>query len=192
MYAFHSRSCGTSGLSYPTNGVDVEITEAIPGTTETPTTGRTVVPWLPGDDPGLLDIDGLPVFKRSSGIVAIDMDTGQKLWDIPVGETPANIRNHPRLAGVEVPPTGAGGRGILMVMGDLLLQTGGEGGGSGAVPRLNARDKQTGEILASVDLPANGQYGMMSFMHEGKQYIVVNSTGGPSEMPGGYVALTLP
>jgi quinoprotein glucose dehydrogenase len=196
MYASHSRSCGTSGLLEPTNGVDIEVTEAIPGTTETPTTGRTVVPWLPGgDDPGLLDIDGLPVFKRFGGIVAIDMDTGEKLFDMPVGETPAAIRDHPLLQGVELPNIGSGGgAGILMVMGDLLLQTGGggRGGGAPAAPVLNARDKMTGEVLASVELPANGAYGMMAYMHEGKQYIVINSTGGPSQMPAGYVALTLP
>lgn len=78
-----------------------------------------------------------------------------------------------------------------MVIGDLLLQTprGGRGGGEpGAV--LNARDKRTGQIVATTELPASGQYGMMTFMHEGKQYIVVNVSSG--DMPGGYVALTLP
>jgi quinoprotein glucose dehydrogenase len=198
MYASHSRGCGTSGLLEPTNGVDVEITEAVPGTTETPTTGRTVVPWLPGgDDPGLLDIEGgLQVYKPYGGIVAIDMDTGQKVFDMPTSDIPADIRNHPMLQGVDIPNTGSGGAGIMMVMGDLLLQTGGggRGGGAGApvAPRLNARDLQTGEVLAFVELPANGQYGMMTFMHEGKQYIVVNSSSGPSQMPGGFVALTLP
>jgi quinoprotein glucose dehydrogenase len=137
----------------------------------------------------LANIDGLPVFKPFGGLVAIDMNTGMKLWDMPVGETPENIRNHPLLAGVEVPNTGSGGGGIQMVMGDLLLQTsGGRGGGPG--PVLNARDKRTGQVVATTELPASGSYGMIAFMHEGRQYIVVNSSGG--DMPAGYVALTLP
>ena len=42
-------------------------------------------------------------------------------------------------------------------------------------PLLNARDKQTGHVVASVELPIPGQYGMMTFLHQGKQYIVVQS-----------------
>ena len=172
---------------------DREFTELLPGGTTTPTTGVSVVPWLPGDGPRLETIDGLPIYKPYSGIVAIDMNTGTKLWDVPVGETPDNILNHPLLAGVNVPNTGAGGGGIQMIMGDLLLQTvrsGGRGGGPGTTQVLNARDKRTGQVVATTELPVAGQYGMMSFMHEGKQYIVVNVAGGG--VPGGYVALTLP
>ena len=57
---------------------------------------------------------------------------------------------------------------------------------------LHARDKTTGEILASVPLPAPGQYGMMTYMHEGKQYIVVQSGSVHMDFPGSLVALTLP
>ncbi len=57
---------------------------------------------------------------------------------------------------------------------------------------LHARDKETGEILASADLPAPGQYGMMTYMHEGKQYIVVQSGSVHMDLPGSLVALTLP
>ena len=60
------------------------------------------------------------------------------------------------------------------------------------LPLLNARDKRTGAVLASVELPAPGQYGMMSLMHEGKQYIVVQIAGGEQQLPGSLVALTLP
>jgi glucose dehydrogenase len=84
-----------------------------------------------------------------------------------------------------------------MVMGDLLVQTqedlrGQTELGPNGLPVLNARDKRTGAVLASVELPAPGQYGMMTFMHEGKQYIVVNAGGPRFDMPGGYIALRLP
>ena len=57
---------------------------------------------------------------------------------------------------------------------------------------LHARDKRTGEILASVPLPAPGQYGMMTYMHEGKQYVVVQIGSIRTGFPGSLVALALP
>ena len=42
--------------------------------------------------------------------------------------------------------------------------------GIGGAPRLHALDKRTGERLGTVDLPASGQYGMLGYLHEGRQY----------------------
>ena len=103
------------------------------------------------------------------------MNTGDKLWDIPVGQTPERIRNHPRLREVDVPDTGGTGHSIQMVIGDLLVQTtedlrGQTEANADGMPILHARDKRTGQILASVEIPIPGQYGMMTYMHEGKQY----------------------
>ena len=50
----------------------------------------------------------------------------------------------------------------------------------------------TGEILGTIDLPAPGQYGMMTYMHEGKQYIVVQIGSVQTDYPGALVAYTLP
>ena len=60
------------------------------------------------------------------------------------------------------------------------------------MPLLHARDKRTGEILTSVELPRPGLYGMMSFMNEGKQYILVQTGSAKGGQPGALVALTLP
>jgi quinoprotein glucose dehydrogenase len=57
---------------------------------------------------------------------------------------------------------------------------------------LHARDKMTGEILGTIDLPAPGQYGMMTYMHEGKQYIVVQVGSVQTGFPGALVAYALP
>jgi hypothetical protein len=62
-----------------------------------------------------------------------------------------------------------------MVMGDLLVQTSEDLRGQAETDDkgnalLHARDKRTGRILKSVALPMPGQYGMMTFMHGGKQY----------------------
>ena len=143
-------------------------------------------------------IEGLPVYKPLfPGLAAYDMNTGEKLWDLPVGQTPARIKNHPLLKGVEIPNTGGTGMSIQMVMGDLLVQTSEDLRGEAEVnekgkPLLNARDKRTGQILASVELPIPGEYGMMTYMHEGKQYIVVQSGSARRNQPGSLVALTLP
>jgi quinoprotein glucose dehydrogenase len=45
-------------------------------------------------------------------------------------------------------------------------------------PHLFAIDKATGEELARVEIPRTNRYGLMTYMHEGKQYIVVNANGG--------------
>jgi len=49
----------------------------------------------------------------------------------------------------------------------------------------------TGEILGSVELPAPAQYGMMTYMHEGKQYIVVQIGSIRTGFPGSLVAFAL-
>jgi quinoprotein glucose dehydrogenase len=143
-------------------------------------------------------IDGLPVYKPYfQGLAAYDMNTGEKLWDIPVGKTPARIKNHPMLREIDTSGTGGTGNSIQMVMGDLLVQTSEDLRGEAESNEkgnalLHARDKKTGKILGSVELPMPGQYGMMTFMHEGKQYIVVQSGSARRNQPGSLVALALP
>jgi glucose dehydrogenase len=208
MYASHIRNCNAPEYLVPTNGVDVERTEFAGKSEEawrgrdrvTPTTGTTVAAYKPGgpNTGRLPSIDGIPVYKPlNQGLAAYDMNTGEKLWDLPVGETPARIRNHPLLKGVNVPNTGGTGHSIQMVMGDLLVQTTEDLRGEAEVnekgnPLLHARDKKTGQILASVELPMPGEYGMMTYMHEGKQFIVVQSGSANRNQPGSLVALTLP
>ena len=208
MYASHTRNCVAPSFLVPTGGVDEERTEFAGKSEEawrgrdrvTPTTGTTVAPWKPGGPAtGRLPlIDGLPVYKPLyQGLAAYDMNTGEKLWDVPVGQTPARIRNHPLLKGVDVPNMGGTGHSIQMVMGDLLVQTSEDLRGETEVsakgmPLLHARDKRTGKILASVEIPIPGEYGMMTYMHEGKQYILVQAGSARREQPGSLVALTLP
>ena len=61
---------------------------------------------------GLRDVSvrGLPLLKPPYGtIAAFDLTKGEKAWEIPNGETPANIKNHPALAGVNIGRTGRAG-----------------------------------------------------------------------------------
>ncbi len=208
MYASHRRTCSATPFLVPTNGVDEERTE-VAGMSEeawrgrervTPTTGTTVAAWKTGGPPtGYLPlVEGLSVYKPLfSALSAYDMNTGEKLWDIPIGETPDRIKNHPLLQGVDVPPTGGTGLSIQMVMGDILVQTtedlrGDTEVNENGMPMLHARDKRTGEILASLEVPIPGQYGMMTYMHDGKQYLVMQAGSAKRDQPGSFVALTLP
>jgi quinoprotein glucose dehydrogenase len=208
LYAPHARSCSAPSYLVPTDGKDEERTEFAGKSTEawrgrervTPTTGTTVAAWKQGGPrTGTLPlVDGLPVYKPLyQGLAAYDMNTGEKLWDLPVGKTPDRIRNHPALKGLPIPETGGTGNSIQMVMGDLLVQTSEDLRGETetnekGMPLLHARDKRTGGILKSVELPMPGQYGMMTFLHEGKQYIVVQSGSARRNQSGSLVALVLP
>ena len=152
------------------------------------TTGTTVSDWVAGG-PGIGwgGPQGLSINKPPySKITAIDMNTGEHAWEIPVGQASEQLRRHPALQGVDLSNVGGRSRAIIMVTRSLLLAS----EGSGGRPILNAVNKRTGEILGSVDLPARSQYGMMTYMHEGKQYIVVQIGQGGS-FPGSLVALAL-
>ena len=204
MYNSHRRSCFAPGFMRPTNGVDrdnpnyPEPGEGGATPNSTPTTGVTVVAWLPGGGGGLPTIDGLPLYKRMNNqLTAYNMNSGDKIWSLPVGETPDSISNHPLLEGVDVPNSGGAGWSIQMVTGDILVQTRALSEGMAQMEpdaplMLNARDKMSGEILGSVSLPAPGQYGMMTYMHRGKQYIVVQTGSSRTDFPGGLVAYRLP
>ena len=153
------------------------------------TTGTTISDWVAGG-PGIGwgGPQGLSIHKPPySKITAIDMNTGEHAWEIPVGEASEQLRRHPALQGVDLSNVGGQSRAIMMVTRSLLLAS----EGSSGRPILNAVNKRTGEILGSVDLPAPSQYGMMTYMHEGKQYIVVQ-IGQGGNFPGSLVALVLP
>ncbi len=111
------------------------------------------------------------------------MSTGEFLWEIPNGDTPEHIRNHPALRGLNLPPTGQMGHAVMMPTKTLLVTA------PGGDPVLYAVDKKTGQRVGTVKLPAPGQYGMMGYLHQGKQHIVVQ-VGSPTH-PGSLVALRL-
>ena len=217
MFASHRRSCNAPQFMRPTGGVAEDSPNyATPGPggatpNTTPTTGTTVAAWLPGgfrqptpeQEPfvsvtGLPRIDGLRIFKpMDNQLSAVQMTTGEPAWSLAVGETPQVIRENPRLAGLDIPNTGGAGFSIQLVTGDLLVQTRSHSEGTRQIVpdaplMLHGRDKHTGEILGSVELPAPGQYGMMTYLHEGKQYIVVQVGSIHADFPGGLVAYALP
>ncbi len=147
-----------------------------------------------GIRPGNLTVDGLPLVKPPYGrITATSMATGTQTWQVPHGETPDFIRNHPALKGVKIPRTGMIGKiaplatRSLVICGDPDVYTD-ETGRKGA--RLRAYDKATGEEKGAVFMPAQQTGSPMTYMLGGRQYIVlaIGGRGVPSE----FIAFRLP
>ncbi|CAN0603513.1 unnamed protein product, partial [Ectocarpus sp. 12 AP-2014] len=117
--------------------------------------------------------DRLPIYKPPySRITAIDMNTGEHLWWIPVGETPQSILDHPVLSKMDMPNTGTGRTPPMAVTPDMLMYASTSSDGT---PYLFAVDKATGKELARVEVPASSYYGMMTYVHEGKQFVMLQT-----------------
>jgi glucose dehydrogenase len=142
----------------------------------TNTTGTTVAQYAVGAGGGSpRGPSGLPLFKPPySRITAIDLNTGEHLWMIPVGETPDRIKNNPALAGIDVGNTGTGAHAPMTVTKNMLIYA---SQASDGTPTLFAVDKATGRQLGKVVAPANSRYGMMTYVHLGEQYIVLQTGG---------------
>ena len=134
-------------------------------------------------------IDGLSIWKGPVGrISAIDMNTGEYLWVIPNGDASdaqqEALRNHPLLQGLDPALTNPGrsGHSAMVATPTLLLASGRTSDGE---QKLFAIDKLTGERVGTVPLPGRTSYGMSSWMHEGRQYVMI-------QLSGGLAALALP
>jgi quinoprotein glucose dehydrogenase len=98
------------------------------------------------------NLEGLSIMKPPYGrITAYDMNKGEIAWQIANGETPANVKNHALLQGLNIPKTGT----------------------SRTVPMLHAYDKKTGEDIAQIPMPGMQTGVPMTYVHQGRQFILV-------------------
>lgn len=144
---------------------------------------------------------GLPLFKPPFGrITAIDLKSGSHRWVVASGVGP---RDHPALKGLKLPPLGWPLRTFVLATKSLLFAAqegpvGAERSVAGHLEadhtirdaKLRAYDKTTGAELAAFDLPANATGSPMTYLANGKQFIVV-AIGG-SNLPAALVAFALP
>ena len=144
--------------------------------------------------PPPLTVQGLPLFKPPyESIAAINLDKGEIAWKVAHGETPDNIRNSPALKGLTIPRTGRGGLVGVLTTSSLVI-AGERGtftdaqGRNGAM--LRAYDKASGKEVGAVFMPTGQTGSPMTYMVNGKQYIVI-AIGGPN-FPGELVAYKLP
>jgi len=146
---------------------------------------------------------GLPLFKPPySRISALDLDAGTIRWQVANGDGP---RDNPAIAHLDLPPLGSAGHPAPLLTKSLLFA--GEGSdayvSTGRIPPgmpfeqapyygepwFRAFDKETGEVLAAVALPAGVTAAPMTYMHGGKQFIVV--AVGSREHEAEWVALSV-
>jgi quinoprotein glucose dehydrogenase len=147
---------------------------------------------------------GLPLFKPPYGrITALDMNKGEILWQVANGDGP---RDNPAIAHLHLGPLGNPGLAAPLVTKTLLFV----GEGSDAMvnaarvppgmpieeapkygePWFRAYDKATGAVLAEIALPAGTTSAPMTYLHGGKQYVVV-AVGGRNAAAE-WVALAVP
>lgn len=149
--------------------------------------GADSAPARPANPPpaegggGGLNVQGLPLVKPPYGrITALDLTKGDIVWQAAHGETPDNIRNHPALKGLTIPRTGQRGYAgtlvtkTILIAGDTGFSTT-SSGQRGAM--LRAYDKATGKEAGAVYLPAPQSGSPMTYLLNGRQYLVVAVSG---------------
>lgn len=130
-----------------------------------------------------LDAEGYPAIKPPWGTLnAVDLNTGEIKWKVPLGEYPA-------LKARGLPPTGTENYGGPVVTAGGLVFI-----GATADETMRAFDKETGAILWQSPLPFGGNATPSTYMVNGKQYVVISAGGGKSGRPSGgsIVAFALP
>jgi quinoprotein glucose dehydrogenase len=141
----------------------------------------------------LLGPQGLPLFKPPYGrITAIDLHRGEQAWMVPNGDGP---RDHPALKHLNLPPLGHASRGAPLVTKTLLFAPDGDqinvrtpAGGGGR--KFRALDKATGATIWEMEMDAGVTGAPMTYMYQGKQYIVM-AIGG-RDHAAEFIALSLP
>ena len=143
-------------------------------------------------------LDGVPLWKPPYGrITAIDLNTGNHRWMVPMGDF-----THPRLQSLNLPSVGRATRGHALLTKTLLII--GQEGTTQRAERgtavaaafevrdatLRAYDKATGKVVGEVTLPRNVTAAPMTYMLNGDQFVVV-ATGGDN-LPAELIALRLP
>ena len=133
-----------------------------------------------------LDPDGYPAVAPPWGTLnAINLNTGEYAWKIPLGE-------YPELAAKGMRDTGSENYGgPVVTAGGLVFIA-----ATNFDKKFRAFDKQTGKLLWETTLPMSGNSTPITYEIAGKQYVVIHATGGKSGkngVSGGiYVAFSLP
>ena len=132
-----------------------------------------------------LDPDGYPAVEPPWGTLnAIDLNTGEYLWKIPLGE-------YPELAeqGIDVTGTENYGGPVLTASGLLFI------GATLYDQKFRAYDAATGELLWEYKMPYAGMATPAVYRVDGRQYVVVatsNSRNARAKQGSAYIAFALP
>jgi quinoprotein glucose dehydrogenase len=133
----------------------------------------------PGGRGPTATVQGLPLAKPPyDRITAYDMNSGDQIWQKTHSSTPDEIAKHPALKGLDLARLGQPGRTFIGVLVTRTLLIAGEGGvhtneKGERVALLRAYDKATGADVGAVNMPAAQTGSPMSYLVNGRQYIVV-------------------
>ena len=162
------------------------------GIAPTTSDSATMTHTIAQGSPNAPAIQGLPLVKPPYGrVTALNMNTGELEWSVANGDGP---RDHPLLRDLDLPPLGIPNRPAPLVTKSLLFVGEGSDAVIGTVPGggnaydgpataydeswrwgtlFRAYDKSSGNTVFEIDLSAGTTGAPMTYMHEGKQYIVV-------------------
>ena len=130
-----------------------------------------------------LDTNGYPAVKPPWGTLnAIDLNTGDFRWRVPLGEVPA-------LMAQGLPPTGVENYGgPVVTAGGLVFIA------AAKDEMFRAFEQRTGKVLWKTKLPAGGYATPATYLAGGRQYVVIGCGGGKMGTKSGdaYVAFSLP
>jgi quinoprotein glucose dehydrogenase len=132
-----------------------------------------------------LDPDGYPAIAPPWGTLnAINLNTGDSVWKIPLGEYPELTAKGRKNTGTE------NYGGPLVTAGGLVFI-----GATDFDKKFRAFDKSTGELLWEAPLPFSGNATPATYQVNGRQFVVIAAGGGkdPKSPSGGvYLAFALP
>jgi quinoprotein glucose dehydrogenase len=131
-----------------------------------------------------LDPDGYPAVRPPWGtLAAVNLNTGDYAWQIPLGEYPELVAKGLRNTGSE------NYGGPIVTAGGLVFI-----GATNFDRKFRAFDKTTGELLWETTLPFSGNATPAAYERDGRQFVVIAAGGGKSQGPSGgvYVAFALP
>lgn len=192
-----------SGTPQPATPSTTDAGNARPPAAAPPPAPPSNTPAVPPTNPATLD--DLWLFKPPySRVTAINMNKGEMAWMTPVGNGP---RNHPLLKDLNLPPLGDGVRGLPLLTRTLLFVSTVRLGVNGTPQPpesgyaakyldpnasrklLSIFDKETGALLRDVELDGGTAAPPMTYMYQGRQYIVMGVGAGQNME---LVALSLP
>jgi quinoprotein glucose dehydrogenase len=142
----------------------------------------TALPFKSTGYKRFLDPDGYPAVKPPWGTLnAIDLNKGEILWQVPLGEYPELTARGISITGTELyggPAVTAGGLVFIAASKD---------------ERFRAFDSETGKMLWETQLPAGGYATPSVYAVNGTQYVVIAAGGGKMGTKSGdaYVAFRL-
>lgn len=161
------------------------------GAGQSETAPTNIVPYRMTGYNKFLDPDGYPAVAPPWGTLnAIDLNTGEYAWKIPLGEYPELVAKGMKDTGTE------NYGGPIVTAGGLLFI-----GATNFDRKFRAFDKKTGKLLWETLLPQSGNATPITYEVGGRQYVVIYASGlgrrggdrGTTAPSGGtYVAFALP